>query len=105
MPGASYSVSLNDLTGSAAPRPTSVIPIHGGPLRAIGGNLIDPIDYLAVTPMLINQMLHSITARTPALVTRDAQHIELADEVTEYDCAVAGHNDNHRTASERIGGP
>jgi hypothetical protein len=28
---------------------------------------------------------------SPALVTSHAQDIELADEISEYDCAVAGH--------------
>jgi hypothetical protein len=33
----------------------------------------------------------SAVARVPALVTGHAQHIELADEIAEDDCAVAGH--------------
>ena len=30
-------------------------------------------------------------AIAPALLTTDAQHIELADQISEDDCAVAGH--------------
>ena len=33
----------------------------------------------------------AITAIAPALAATHAQHVELADEVTEDDCAVAGH--------------
>jgi hypothetical protein len=37
-------------------------------------------------------MLHLIAAISPALVASHAQHnIELANEITEYDCAVARH--------------
>jgi hypothetical protein len=37
-------------------------------------------------------MLHLIAAIAPALVASHAQHnIELANEITEYDCAVARH--------------
>jgi hypothetical protein len=36
-------------------------------------------------------MLHLIAAIAPALVASHAQYIELANEITEYDCAVARH--------------
>ena len=37
-------------------------------------------------------MLHLIAAIAPAFVASHAQHnIELANEITEYDCAVARH--------------
>ncbi|MGB7770295.1 MAG: hypothetical protein WBL43_00365, partial [Pseudolabrys sp.] len=36
-------------------------------------------------------MLHLIAAIAPALVASHAQHIELANEIAEYDCAVARH--------------
>jgi hypothetical protein len=36
------------------------------------------------------------------LAAGHAQHIELADEIAEYDCAVAGHGHNHRTANAII---
>jgi hypothetical protein len=36
-------------------------------------------------------MVQSITAVTPALVASDPQHIELADQISEDDCAIAGH--------------
>jgi hypothetical protein len=33
----------------------------------------------------------TIAAITPALVASDPQHIKLADQISEDDCAVAGH--------------
>jgi len=36
------------------PHATSVIPIDRDPLRAVGGDLIEPIDYRGVTAMLFN---------------------------------------------------
>jgi hypothetical protein len=52
-----------------------VIPIDRDPLRTVGGDLIKPIDYRGVTPML-----------AATTVTGHSQHIELADEITEDDC-------------------
>jgi hypothetical protein len=52
--------------------------------------LIQPIDDLAVAAMVIDQALHRIATETPALVARHATIIELADQITEEDCAVAG---------------
>jgi hypothetical protein len=51
--------------------------------------------------------MRSVTAGALALSASHAQHIELADEVAEYDCAVASHCNNHRTAGnpEKQGRP
>ena len=40
---------------------------------------------------LIDETIQPITAVAPALLAGHAQHIELADEIAEDDCAVAGH--------------
>ena len=42
--------------------------------------------------------LHPDNCHRARTCRRHAQHIELADEIAEYDCAVAGHGDHHRTA-------
>jgi len=53
--------------------------------------LIQPIDDLAVAATISDQALHLIAARTTTLIARHPKVIELADEVAEDDCAVAGH--------------
>jgi hypothetical protein len=53
--------------------------------------LIQPIDKFAVTATLVDQLGQAITAIAPAFLTGHAQHIELANEIAEDDCAVAGH--------------
>ena len=68
-------------------------------LRAFGCKLTEPIDELCIATTLLNETVQPITTVAPTFLTGDAQHIELANEITEYDCAVAGHGDNHRTAS------
>jgi hypothetical protein len=45
----------------------------------------------AVLDAVIDELGKAVAAVTPALVASYAQHIELADQVTEDDCAVAGH--------------
>ena len=62
-----------------------------GFFRTIGRELIKPIDQLGITATLIDEAGEAIAAVTPALGTSNAKHIELADKITEYDCAVAGH--------------
>jgi len=37
-------------------------------------------------------MQHPLATSAPALVASDPQHIELADQISEDDCAVAGHS-------------
>jgi hypothetical protein len=41
--------------------------------------------------MLLDQALHSVTTGPLALAANHAQHIELADQIAEDGCAVAGH--------------
>ena len=60
---------------------------------------VEPIDQLGIATTFFDETIHRITAVAPALFASNAQHIELADEIAEYDCAVAGHGDHHRTAS------
>ena len=55
--------------------------------RTIGPWL--PVEQLRVDPVLLDQPVNSILARTFALVTRDAQHVELAGDVAENDRALA----------------
>ena len=60
-------------------------------LRALGRKFIEPINELGVAATLLNQTVQPITTIAPTLVAAHAQHIELADEIAECDCAVAGH--------------
>ncbi|MGC1950023.1 MAG: hypothetical protein WA679_21060 [Pseudolabrys sp.] len=59
-------------------------------LRALGGKFIDPIKELCITATLLDETAQAVTTIAPALVAGDAQHIELADEIAEVGCAVAG---------------
>ena len=59
--------------------------------RAAGGDLTQPVNELGVTATIIDQALHLIATVAAALGTGHAQAIELAEQITEYDCAVAGH--------------
>jgi hypothetical protein len=52
--------------------------------------------------MLIDEAAKPVVASSVALVASNSQHIEPADQVTEDDCASAGHGGNHRTASAII---
>jgi len=97
--------SLEHLRRLRAPRTAWVVHIAGDFLRTFGSQFIEPIDQLCTAATLVDETAKPITAVAPAFLASHAQHIELADEITEYDCAVARHNDNHRTASERTGGP
>ena len=68
-------------------------------LRASGSKFIEPVDDLCIAATQLNET--PITAVAPALLAGHAQHIELADEVSEYDRAVAGHSDDHRIEGQR----
>ena len=57
-------------------------------LWAVGSKLIEPIDHLSIAATVIDQAAQGIAASAPALFASDVQHIELADEIAEYDCAV-----------------
>jgi hypothetical protein len=57
----------------------------------LGGDLIEPIDKLRVTATTLDQMIYSVATGAATLGASHPQHIELAGEIAEYDCAVAGH--------------
>jgi ribosomal protein L39E len=60
-----------------------------------------PVEQLGVDPVLLDQPVNSILARTFALVTRDAQHVELAGDVAENDRAVARYHNHRSTRNAR----
>jgi hypothetical protein len=68
-----------------------IAPIASGFLRTIGGEFTEPIDNLGITATGFNQPIQAIAAGALALAASHAQYIELADEIAEYDGAVAGH--------------
>jgi hypothetical protein len=74
-----------------APCTTRIIHIAGLFLRTVSGQFIEPIDDLAITATLIDEAGEAVAAIAPALLTTHAQQIELANEIAEDDCAVAGH--------------
>src|SRR5215471_16797301 len=41
-------------------------------------------------------MLHPIATSAAALGAVNIQHVELADQISKDDCAIAGHGDDHR---------
>ena len=63
-----------------------------GPLPwTIGGQLVQPIDDLAVTAAPFDQAGEPIGPGTVTLGASHAQAIELAEQIAKYDCAAAGH--------------
>src|SRR5262245_35450830 len=56
-----------------------------------GGEFFQPINKFAVAATLVDQLGETIATIAPAFVTGHAQHIELADQIAEDDCAVVGH--------------
>jgi hypothetical protein len=49
------------------------------------------MDYFAIAASVINEPLEGIAASSAATGASDDERIELAGEITQYDCAVAGH--------------
>src|SRR5262249_12913335 len=82
------------------PRSAPVTHIMCRLLRAVGGDFVEPIDDLCVAATLFDQTLHLIATGAAALGAVDIKHIELADQIAEDDCAVAGHFNGspHRAA-------
>jgi hypothetical protein len=81
-------------------------------LRAVGGQFIQPVDDLAVTGAPFDQTGKPIIPSAVTLGARHPQAIELAEQIAEYDCAVAGHGPYLpmlpralRCMSHRIGEP
>ncbi|MGA7737819.1 MAG: hypothetical protein WCB22_20580, partial [Pseudolabrys sp.] len=72
-------------------RTTRIIHVAGNLLWAFGGQFIEPINELGIASTLLDETAQAVTTIAPALVAGDAQQIELADEIAEYGCAVAGH--------------
>ena len=62
----------------------------GNLLWALGCQFIEPINELGIAATLLNEAVQSVAAVALALVATHAQHIELADEIAEYDGTVAG---------------
>ena len=60
-------------------------------LRAVGSLFIEPIDELGIAATFLDEPREEVATISAAFGTVHAQHIELADEVAEDDCAVAGH--------------
>ena len=81
-----YSQHLHQIL---APRAASIVHVVRSLLRALGRQFIQPINELGIAATLLNEAAQSITSIAPAFVAGHAQHIELADEIAEYDCAVA----------------
>ena len=59
-------------------------------LWTFGGQLIEPINQLRITSAFLDETVEPIAAIASALLTKDAQDIELADEIAENDGTVAG---------------
>jgi hypothetical protein len=72
-------------------RTAGVIHVAGNLLRAFGGKPIEPINHFSIAATRIDEAGEAIATVAPALLTTHAQHIELADKISEDDCAVAGH--------------
>jgi hypothetical protein len=81
------------------PRTAWIIHVACDLLRTISGQFIEPIDDLAIAATPLDETIQPITAVASALLTTHAQHIELADEIAEDDCAVAGHGNYDRIES------
>ena len=67
----------------------------------VGRDLVGPREQLGVDPVAHNQPINTVLARMSTLVTSDAQHGQLADDVTECDRAFAGHHSHPSTRNAR----
>lgn len=83
---------LQHLRQILAARTAWIIHIVCNLLRALGGQFIEPINELGIAAPLVDKPGEAIAAISPALLAGHAQHIELADEIAEDDCAVARHD-------------
>jgi hypothetical protein len=79
-----------------------IIPIDASALRAIASNLVDPVGQATVEATLTDEMGEPVMTGPTTLVTGNIQHVELSDEVTEDDCAVAGHGANSMKRTPEI---
>jgi hypothetical protein len=60
-------------------------------LILFGGDDIEPINDLGVMAMGSDEAGDNVPTLAGALAATHTQHRELADQITEGDCAVAGH--------------
>ena len=82
-------VPLQHLRQLRTLRTARIIHVAGNLLRTFGSQFIEPIDELGIAATLTNETGEDIAAIPPAFLTSHAQHIELACEIAEDDCAVA----------------
>jgi hypothetical protein len=82
--GSGFFVISHDLRQAGAPRPAPVADITLDPARAVGRDLVLPVDQLGVTPALLDQSTHGVAAPAPALRALDREHVELTShELTQ----------------------
>src|SRR5512143_4132520 len=72
----------------------SIAHIAGLLLRTACGEFVQPVDYLGIAAIALNQSVQSGTPIAPAFVAVDSYQIELADQIREDDYAIAGHERN-----------
>jgi hypothetical protein len=69
----------------------TLIRYAGGALsRAVGGEFVKPREDRAVAAMAVDEAVQRVATEPPALCALDAEHGELADEVSRGERAVAG---------------
>ena len=61
------------------------------PPRAIGRDLVGPVEQFRVNAVAFDQPMDVISTPTALLVAFDVEHVELTDQVAEDDRAVARH--------------
>jgi len=80
---------------------TDIIEVHCLLARAIGLDLVGPIEQLGVDAIALDQAVKPIPAAPAAFVTLDVEYVELADQVAEDDGTLARHQNHHSTRSAR----
>jgi hypothetical protein len=83
------------------PRVALVADARGAPARAVAGQRVKPRDDGAVAAMLVNQPVQGIATEPPALRAFDAEHVELAEQVSERGADGAGLFAHTRTRKRR----
>ena len=77
---------------------------HRSIKKAVEKTLTAPTGGFQGVPVQAHSRVRKCT-RAPTVLTGHAQHFELADEITEDDCAVAGHCSIEQIHSKRSTGP
>jgi hypothetical protein len=75
-----------------APRTAWVIHVTSNLLRAGGCEFIKPIDELGIAATVLDEAMQSKRAVAPTFLASNAHKIGLADQISEDDGTVAGHN-------------